>query len=44
MEFNLRNRSFVKPLDFTQDENRFLLKLAMLAAVSVIVLGVASAL
>lgn len=29
MAFNLRNRSFVKALDFTPDELKFLLKLAM---------------
>ena len=28
MPFNLRNRSFLKELDFTPDELRFLLKLS----------------
>ena len=28
MSFNLRNRSFLKELDFTPDELRFLLKLS----------------
>ena len=28
MAFNLRNRSFLKELDFTPDELRFLLKLS----------------